>query len=379
MRTPMQAPRRGIRVALIGLVALGCSTAGAQGTLERRIAAAGDGPVQFNFAARDGVCGNGRTYFRVDDDGWYQTTNSSGNFSSDAMRSDVCQRGPIRVVVTHAGRDIVKIEAFAGPLSPDPESGRDLGTVSAREAALYLLSVAATGEGRPAREAIMPAMLADSAVVAAKLLEIAKDQSRSRDVRRSAISWAARRRAEPGGPGAAFVAKALNDIVRNREEGEPVRQQALTTVASFNRGEGIPTLIGFASDGDKWIAKQAMATLSRSGDPRARAFTREAVKRDDLPEETRSEIIRGLGGEYATGADYRLLRELYPTLNNDRDRESVISTLANAGGSENANWLLSIAQSQTEPVARRRRAITALTKYDDPRIKEALKGLITKE
>lgn len=375
----MQKRRQGTSAVLIGLVALGCSTAGAQGTLERRIASAGDGPVQFNFAAREGVCGNGRTYFRVDDDGWYQTTTSSGNFSGDAMRSDVCQRGPVRVVVTHAGRDIVKIEAFAGPLTPDPESGRDLGTVSAREAALYLLSVAATGEGRPAREAIMPAMLADSAVVAAKLVEIAKDQTRSRDVRRSAISWAARRRAEPGGPGAAAVAKALNDIVRNREEGEPIRQQALSTVASFNRGEGIPTLIGFASDGDKWIARQAMATLSRSGDPRARAFTRTAVRRDDLPEDARSEIIRGLGGEYATGADYRLLRELYPTLNNDRDRESVISTLANAGGSENANWLLSIAQSQTEPVARRRRAISALTKYDDPKIKEALKGLITKE
>ncbi len=375
----MRTPRQGIQAALIGLVAIGCSTAGAQGTLERRIAAAGDGPAQFNFAAREGVCGNGRTYFRVDDDGWYQTTTSSGNFSSDAARSDLCQRGPVRVVVTHAGRDIVKVETFAGPLTPDPESGRDLGTVSAREAALYLLSVAATGEGRPAREAIMPAMLADSAVVAAKLLEIAKDQTRSRDVRRSAITWAARRRAEPGGPGAAAVAKALNDIVRNREEGEPIRQQALSTVANFNRGEGIPTLIGFASDGDKWIARQAMATLSRSGDPRARAFTREAVKRSDLPDEARSEIIRGLGGEYATGADYRLLRDLYTTLNNDRDRESVITTLANAGGSENANWLLGIAQSQTEPVARRRRAINALTKYDDPRIKEALKGLITKE
>jgi HEAT repeat protein len=222
-------------------------------------------------------------------------------------------------------------------------------------------------------------MMADSAQVATQLLAIVKDQSRSRDVRRSAMSWAARRRAEPGGPGAAAVAKALNDIVRDRDEGEPIRQQALSTISGFNRGEGIPTLIGFASDGDKWIAKQAMQNLSRSGDPRARAFTRDAVKRTDLPDETRSEIIRGLGGDYATGADYRLLRDIYPTLNNDRDREAVISTLANAGGTENANWLLDIAKSPTEPVARRRRAINALTKFDDPRIKDALKNLITKE
>jgi hypothetical protein len=363
---------------ICALAVVACTTAGAQ-SLASRVSGAGDGPVQFNFAAREGVCGNGRGMFRIDDDGWYQTSYSSGNnFSSDAMRME-CQRGPVRVIITHAGRDLVKIETYAGPLSNDPEGGRNLGTVSAREAAQYLLSLAASAEGRPAREAITPAVMADSAMVTTQLLAIAKDPSRSRDVRRSAISWAARRRAEQGGAGAAVVARALNDIVRNAEEGEPIRQQALSTISGFQRGEGIPTLIGFASDGDKWIARQAMATLSRSGDPRARAFTRDAVKRTDLPEEARSEMIRGLGGEYATGADYRLLRELYPSLNLDRDREAVISTLANAGGSENANWLLGIATSSTEPIARRRRAITALTKYDDPKIKEALKGLITKE
>lgn len=366
-----------LRAATLGLALAGCNTAGAQ-ALAQRISSGGDGPVQFNFASREGVCGNGRSFFRVDDDGWYQTTSSSGNMNFSDQRSDVCARGPVRVVVTRAGRDIVKVETYAGPLAKDNEDGRDLGTVGARDAALYLLSIASGSEGRPAREAITPAMLADSALVTAQLLAIAKDQTRSRDVRRSAISWAARRRAEQGGAGAAVVAKALNDIVRNREEGESIRQQALSTVAGFNRGEGIPVLIGFASDGDKWIARQALQTLSRSGDPRARAFTREAVKRTDLPEEARSEIIRGLGGDYATGTDYRLLRDLYNTLNNDRDRETVISTLATAGGSENADWLLALAKSPTEPVARRRRAITALAKFDDPRIKDELKLLIAK-
>lgn len=121
-----------------------------------------------------------------------------------------------------------------------------------------------------------------------------------------------------------------------------------------------------------------MQTISRSGDPRARQFTREIVKRTDLPDEVRSEVIRGLGGDYATGSDYTLLRELYNTLNNDRDRDAVINMLANAGGTDNANWLLDLAKSPTEPIARRRRAISALTKFDDPRIKDALKGLIEK-
>jgi hypothetical protein len=375
MRTNMY----GLRVAAAGLALLGCSAAQAQSGLERQVNGAGDGTMQFNFASRDGVCGNGRTFYRVDDDGWYQTTSNGMTFSNDGMRiENVCARGPVRVVITKAGRDIVKVETYAGPLATDPGDGRNLGTVSAREAAQLLLNIAATTEGRPAREAITPAMLADSAVVSTQLLAIAKDKTRSRDVRRSAISWASRRRDEPGGTGAASVARALNDIVRDREEGEPIRQQALSTISSFNRGEGIPTLIGFAADGDEWIAKQAMRTLARSGDPRARAFTRDIVRRDDLPDDVRSEVIRGLGGDYATGADYRMLRELYPKLNNDKDRDAVISTLASAGGKENGDWLLTIARSPTETVSRRRRVINALAKFDDPRVKEALKDLIVK-
>lgn len=364
------------RMGVTALLVAGTSVCGAQG-IERQLAGIADGSAQFHFAARWGICGNGRTFFRVDDDGWYQTS-GSGSFGVDG-RTDLCARGPVRVVITRAGRETVRIETYVGPLFAAPEDGRDLGVVGAREAASFLLGVAASTEGRPAREALTPAMMADSAVVTPQLLALARDQTRPRDVRRSAMSWLARRRNEPGGIGAAEVAKALNAIVRNADEGEQTRQQALNTVGNLNRGEGIPTLIGFASDGDKWVARQAMATLSRSGDPRARQFTREAVKRTDLPDEVRSEIIRGLGGEYATGADYKLLRDIYATLNTDRDREAVIGTLATAGGTANTQWLLDLAKSPTEPIARRRRAINALARSDDPRVREALKGLLERQ
>lgn len=366
-------------MVVVGLFVMGCNTAaGAQSTLERSIAANGDGTVQFAFASRDGVCGNGRSFYRVDDDGWYFVNTTSGTFTTNGERANLCERGPVRVVVTKAGRDVVKVETFAGPLTPDPEAGRNLGVVSAREAAQYLLSIASSTEGRPAREAITPAMLADSAVVAGPLLAIARDKSRSRTVRRTAMSSASRRRSEPGGIGAAAVARALNEIVRDREEGEPIRQQALSTISGLDRGEGIPMLIGFADDGDEWIASQSIKTLARSGDPRARAFTRDMAKNKNLPDGVSTEVIRGLGGDYGTAADYRLLRELYPSLNNDKDRDAIISTLASAAGRENADWLLTLARSPTETVARRRRVINALAKFDDPRIKEALKSLISK-
>ncbi|MGH7655734.1 MAG: HEAT repeat domain-containing protein [Gemmatimonadaceae bacterium] len=354
--------------ALAMLVPIACS---AQSALERQIASAGDSPAQFHFAARAGVCGNGRTYFRSDDDSWYGNINFS-----DGRATDQCVNGPVRVVVTRAGKDVVRVETFVGPQAPDAPPAKELGAVSTKEAVAYLLNVASTTDGKPARDALTPAMLADSSVVTPKLLEIAKDQSRSRDIRRSAINWLARRRDEPGGVGAAGIAKALDQLVRDRTESETIRQQALGTISRFDRGEGIPTLMGFAGDQDKWLAKQAFQTLARSGDPRARQFVRDQIKRTDLDEETRAEAIRGIGDDYATAADIKMLRDLYPALNSDNTRDAVLSVVANAGGSENTGWLLDIAKSKTEPAGRRRRAVSLLSRYDDARVKEALKGLI---
>jgi hypothetical protein len=355
------------RVALVALVA--AAPLGAQ-TLERRVNAVNDGAVQFHFAARTGVCGDGRSFIRSEEDGFY------GSWSSDGMRSEVCGAGPVRVVISKAGRDVVKIDAYAGPLQADAAAGQDLGAVGAREAVSYLLGLASSLEGRPAREAVFPAMLADSASVTPQLLAMLKDQSKTRDIRRATMSWLARRRNENGGVGAAAVSKALEVVVRDRNESESLRQTALSTISGFNRGEGIPTLLAFAADNEAWLAKQATQTLSRSGDPRARAFTRDAVRNNALPDETRVAAIQGLGNEYATPADLKLLREVYGTLDNDRARDAVISTLSTAGGRENTDWLLALASSPTETTQRRRRVLSLLGRSDDPRVKDALKAMV---
>jgi HEAT repeat protein len=358
-------------MAAAGVALLAASSLPAQ-SLDRRIAQSDGETVQFHFTARESVCGNGRSYFRADDSGWY------GNFGSGdgGGRNDVCAAGPVRIVLTRAGRDVLKIETFAGPLFVDPAGGKDLGAVPAREAAAYLLTLAQTLDGRPAREALLPAMLADSAVVTPTLAQIVRDQSRARDVRRSAISWLSRRRGEPGGLGAASVAKVLDGVVRDRGEGEGVRQQALSTIAGLDRGEGIPELLRYAADRDSWLSKQAVSTLSRSGDPRARQFVRESLKRTELSEEQRVAIIHGIGDDYATSADLRLLRDSYPALNSDRERDAVIQVVAQAGGNDNTAWLIALAKSPTETVQRRRRALSLLSRSDDPQLRDALKSLI---
>jgi HEAT repeat protein len=362
----MSTPRG---VLTVGLLTVLGANVDAQ-SLERRIAGMGDGSAQFTFAAREGVCGDGRNYLRVDDDGWY------GTYTVNGGRETPCTAGPVRVIVTKSGRDIVRIEAQAGPLYVDPTAGQNLGTVGAREAANWLLEQAKSLDGKPAREAIFPAMLADSSVVTPSLVALVRDQNRPRELRRTAITWLSRRRTEVGGVGAATADRTIDQIVRDRTESESIRQSALSTLARLDRGEGTAAMLQFARESDPWLAKQAFSNLSRSGDPRARQFVREAVRRADIQEENRLEALRALGNEYATGADLKVLRELYPASNSDRERDVILSAVANSGGRENATWLLAIANSPTEPVSRRKRVVNMLSKLDDPQIREALKGMV---
>lgn len=362
--------RRAAAVTLWGAMLAATPAAAAAQGVERLVNGAGEGTVQFHFAARDGVCGNGRNYYRAAEMGYYSS------YSNGMGGDESCLKGPVRAVIVRAGHEIVRIETYAGPLSNDPDGGKDLGAVGARDAATYLIHLAATLEGRPARDAMQPAMLADSAMVTTALTALARDATRSRDIRSSAISWLARRRSEAGGVGPAAVEQTLTAIVRDRNESESLRRSALSTLGSLDRGEGVPMLITFAADADSWIARSAFSSLANSGDPRARQFVRDALHRTDLPEESRAAAIRGIGNEYAVASDFKMLRDLYPSVNSDQERNAIISSVANAGGSENNDWLLAIARSSTEPASRRRQAVNALARSDDPRVKDALKGLI---
>ena len=81
---------------------------------------------------------------------------------NDAVRAQPCERGPIRVLLVRDGQELLRIQTFAGPLANDAEA-TSLGEVPAPEASAYLLGIASRVDGRPGRDAIMPAMLAEGA------------------------------------------------------------------------------------------------------------------------------------------------------------------------------------------------------------------------
>jgi HEAT repeat protein len=351
------SPRFLVALALPALAVLG-SRLPAQ-SLADRVAGAAQPRVQFTFASRADVCGNGRSFIQVAGGSWY------GSFN-DGDRRDPCVAGPIRVLIDRAGREVVSIATFAGPVPDEKDGITDLGRVRSRDAAEYLLGLAERAEGRVSRDAVFPAVLADSVDVSPRLLAIARNQNAARETRRSAISWLGRP-LDSRERAVKDVADALVLIAKDEDDNQSVRQSALRTLARLEHGAGTAALMELARDsGRSWMAREALASLNSSGDPRARQHLRDVVRRSELPDEVLAAAIRGLGGEYATGEDTKVVREAYAKLPGDRSREAAVSAIATFGGTENVRWLLALAKDANQPIATRRRAVQHAYKGGTP-------------
>ena len=319
-------------------------------TVERRVAGAPAGNVTFHFASRADVCGDGRTYIRADDM-WM------GSFN-DGVRSMDCERGPIRVLLIRDGTEIVRISTYAGPVAEEP-GATNLGAVPAADAAAWLLGIAARIDGRPGREAIMPAALADSALVTRDLLAIARNVDRSRELRRSALSWIVRRRGERGELSSEEVSRTLVAIARDENEVRTVRDQALSSLSRLESASSLDALVAMtAGTTEAWLARRAVEAMASSGDPRAREHLRSAAERSDLTEDARVAAITGLAGSYATSRDAEFLRGLYPRVTSSRLRDAIMSGIASIGGRASREWVVSIARDADAPVQQRRKAIS---------------------
>jgi HEAT repeat protein len=376
--------RHRLQLGLVGAVALSAFGSGLPAqSLADRVAGANEPRVQFTFAARAGVCGNGRSFIQVAGNAWYGSWN-------DGDRREACTEGPIRVVLDRAGREIVSISTFAGP-TPAPTPGvTDLGRVRTRDASDYLLSLAERAEGRVSRDAVLPAVLADSVDPTPRLLVLARNQNAARETRRTAISWLARP-LDSGDRGVKQIADVLVQISKDEDENQTVREQAMRTLARLEHGAGTAQLMELARESQRTsMAREALSALNSSGDPRARQYLRDVVRRADLPDEVLAAAVRGVGGEFATGEDIKLLRDVYAKLPGERSRESALQAIASFGGSENVRWLLALARDANQPANMRRRMIQhayrggatvaeIIKLYDettDPQLKDALMSVL---
>lgn len=231
---------------------LATTAVGAQ-DLGRRIASVKNGTVRFSFAARPGVCGDGRNNISVRND-------------RDSRWKDVeweCERGPVMIALTRESGEVVSIRTYVGAKwRAAGGEVTDLGVVGVREAIDWLLGVGAAGSGRAASDAIFPATLADSVTVWPRLLRLARDDARPMKVRTQAVFWLGQAAGDEATKGLADVA---DDASGDRE----VRKAAVFAL-SQQKGSGVDYLLQIARNNkDKEIRKQAIFWLGQSKDPRA--------------------------------------------------------------------------------------------------------------
>lgn len=253
---------RALSLARMSVVALTgfASSAHAQ-SLASRISAVGTGAVNFHFAARRGVCGDGQRFMRIGRS--YQ-----GNWSND-MRNTPCDIGPVQVRVTLRDGDVDRVESWVGTMRT--REGRDLGEVSSKESAQYLLGIASRGNGGPSAKAILPAVLADSATVWPTLLVIARDSAtRSHATRQDAAFWLSRLAASAlAGKGHELFDDDDDDLDEDSGK-EGLKKHAVFVLSQLPHREGVPALLDVArSNPDRKVRSQALFWLGQSGDPRA--------------------------------------------------------------------------------------------------------------
>jgi hypothetical protein len=248
-----------LAIILFVLVQIDATALVAQSLASRVVAE--NGPVTFHFAARDGVCGDGESFVRT---GRHQY---HGSWSSRTAM-EPCVYGPVQVRLSVDNGAVDRVQYYVGPLRD--RAARDLGVVSAPEAARYLMTIATSGSARASAKAIMPAVLADSATVWPALLAIAKDDTRNRGTRQEAAMWLSRF-------ASGAVAGHRNDPFveddTDKTEEEEMKTQAVFVASQLPRGQGIPLLLEAARTNKSLrVRASAMFWLGQSSDERAIAL-----------------------------------------------------------------------------------------------------------
>jgi hypothetical protein len=219
-----------------------------------------EGDVRLSFALRPGVCGQGRNV-------WYsgRSSVSSGDMRSNRdVEYDIdCDPGPGRLVVIRRDGEVAGIRFYVGGRWRASAQATDLGDVSSRAAAEYLIGLAETNDGRPGRDAIFPATLVDSVTVWPMLMRIARNERRPRNTREGATFWLGQLAEEP-------ATRGLTELVGDDTLDRAVRESAIFALSQRRDREGVPALINVVrTSPDPELRKKALFWLAQSKDPRA--------------------------------------------------------------------------------------------------------------
>jgi HEAT repeat protein len=333
-----------------------------QGDLARRITSAPDGLVKMRYAARPGICGDGRTFIADNTNGsrgydvWFSEgmnfTNASGNFASN------CAEGPVRLMLVVRDHRVIAVQPFVGPSSPATERpGMDLGVVSTADVSRYLLDFAATGREDESRNAMLAASIADSVRIAGRLASMARNKSLLTNVRESALKWVGRVGRRENDTDAMRVART---IAEDRDDEVSVRERAIRVIGD---GENDATYLRalYPRLDEQSLRERVVRVVGENGTRTDMDWIRGIATNKTERVSIRERAVRVL----ADAGDSRSLRQLYDQLDDPTLRERVIRVMADVGDGESKRWLREIVERSSESSAVRERAIRSLADAGD--------------
>jgi hypothetical protein len=289
-----------------------------------RVTAAPDGEVRLAYASRPDVCGDGSSMINIG-----HGRSVSGLTESDGSWNGFnCMQGPARVALTVREHRVVGIRTRVGGSWPAGGAVLDLGTVPAREAAAYLVSLAPQFSESSGRNPLFAAVLADSADLTPDLLRLARGGSR----------------------------------------------QAVSALGVVDTDASLAALMDLARHGTDTVRKSAVFWVGQSDEPRARALLNSVIADENETIAVRKSAIFALGQEHGSVAD---LISLYDGLKDSKLREHVIFVLAQRDEEAAMNELMKIARTD-ENRAMRGKALFWLAQKDDPRVAKLIAEIVSR-
>lgn len=256
--------RAGFRWGTVGAllaIAGAPASAPAASALRARLDAVENGTVQFHYAARPGVYGDGHN----------MTISRDRTVPSDGEWCGRCTNGPVVVDLTFRNREVRHLDVRVGGRKTIPSGVEDLGEIRPAVAAEYFIELARRGSAAVGEEAVSAAALADSVELWPHLLVLGRNRKLPTDVRKKAIFWL-------GQAAGDSIGETLDGMSRDDSEDLEVRKAAVFALSQRPHDESVHTLLRIArSRIHPEVRRQAFFWLAQYDDAEVVDFFEEVL------------------------------------------------------------------------------------------------------
>lgn len=220
------------------------------GPLQNAFDKVDDGRIRFSYQVREGVYGDGRSIITRDD------------ADGDWIHECDCANGPARVRLTVRDGRIVDMRVRVGASWRGQGSDQDLGEIDADEVVTFFLDQVEGSGHRAMDDAIFAASIARGFDEWARIVDIARNDEMSQDVRESAIFWL----------GQAASERATADLVAIVDDDDTeleLREHAIFALSQRHADECLPALTRVAQNSrHPQLREQALFWMAQHDDPR---------------------------------------------------------------------------------------------------------------